>query len=456
MKPVVITEYERIYFADSVVSQELRDGVWYVSRRLAERLRAFDEEYARRNRGITVFDWAARAYVKATSYVGVIQVPGLTVEILPKTDKDNNTEDSLVLAQNNLLYMLSLTKTIPVEERDLAGLERQQMPLLEALITIFVRKLLDELRKGLDHAYLHHEENLLVLKGKLLFNQQVRHNAAHRELVFISYDDFMTDTPLNRIFKTTCRCLLNVSKSAGAQKHLREAMAVLDEVCDCEITDHHFERIHLTRNNERFAPLLTFCRMVLLNQSPAPAAGKKEMFSLLFPMEQLFEEFIATVIQRHATFFFPEINRCAIHIQAKGKREYLMIREDTGKRHFMLIPDIIVGGDSGGKPRLILDTKWKRLQTSNENPKNGVSQADIYQLFAYAKHYGCRDNLLLYPKVREVGSAPYCLMTDKDTKIRIELIDLNRDLRRDQPAFLNELKTLLSRQQCQNLRDAIY
>lgn len=447
MKPVVICEYERIYYSDSILTPELRNGAWHVSRRLVERLRAFDEAYAIKNRGRTIFDWSVRAYVKATSYVGVIQVPGLTVEILPKTDKSNSTESSLVLAQNNLLYMLSMTKSIPVEERDLAGIERQQMPLLEALITVFVRKLLDELRKGLDHAYLHHEENLLVLKGKLLFNQQVRHNAAHRERVFISYDDFITDTPLNRIFKTTCRFLLNVSKATGAQKHLREALAVLDEVCDCEITHHHFERIHLTRNNERFAPLLTFSRMVLLNQSPAPVAGKNETFSLLFPMEQLFEEFIATVIQRQATFFFPEIYSCAIHIQAKGKREYLMIREDTGKRHFMLIPDLIV--NSGGKPSLILDTKWKRLQTSNENPKNGVSQADIYQLFAYAKHYGCRDNILLYPKIKDVGPAPYCLMTDKDTKIRIELIDLNRDLRRDQSSFLDEMKAMLSSKQCQ-------
>lgn len=115
----------------------------------------------------------------------------------------------------------------------------------------------------------------------------------------------------------------------------------------------------------------------------------------------------------------------------------------------MLMPDIIVSGDSGGKSRLILDTKWKRLQTSDENPKSGVSQADIYQLFAYAKHYGCRDNILLYPKVKDVGPAPYCLMTDNDTKIRIELINLNRDLRGDQSAFLDELNTLLSRKQCQ-------
>ena len=45
--------------------------------------------------------------------------------------------------------------------------------------------------------------------------------------------------------------------------------------------------------------------------------------------------------------------------------------------------------------RLIMDTKWKRLDKRRTNL--GVSQADLYQLYAYAQRYNCADVVLLYP-----------------------------------------------------------
>lgn len=49
----------------------------------------------------------------------------------------------------------------------------------------------------------------------------------------------------------------------------------------------------------------------------------------------------------------------------------------------MTRPDIIVRKD--GAPVLIIDTKWKRLAPSIDDPKQGVREAGIYQMMAYAK-----------------------------------------------------------------------
>ena len=61
---------------------------------------------------------------------------------------------------------------------------------------------------------------------------------------------------------------------------------------------------------------------------------------------------------------------------------------------FSLRPDIVITRDVGS--RIILDTKWKEL---NDNPsKNyGISQADMYQMFAYAERFETPDIWLLYP-----------------------------------------------------------
>ncbi|MBR2518259.1 MAG: hypothetical protein IKE46_00510, partial [Selenomonadaceae bacterium] len=52
-------------------------------------------------------------------------------------------------------------------------------------------------------------------------------------------------------------------------------------------------------------------------------------------------------------------------------------------KSFLLMPDILLEGDE----TIIMDTKWKRE----------VSQADMYQMFAYAKKYSTQKIFLLCP-----------------------------------------------------------
>jgi 5-methylcytosine-specific restriction enzyme subunit McrC len=50
-----------------------------------------------------------------------------------------------------------------------------------------------------------------------------------------------------------------------------------------------------------------------------------------------------------------------------------------------------------GRTLLVIDTKWKRLTAAASDPKRGVSQADVYQLMAYARLYHSARLMLLYP-----------------------------------------------------------
>ena len=43
-----------------------------------------------------------------------------------------------------------------------------------------------------------------------------------------------------------------------------------------------------------------------------------------------------------------------------------------------------------------MDTKWKRL-INNEKANYGISQADMYQMYAYSKKYNTSEIWLLYP-----------------------------------------------------------
>lgn len=66
------------------------------------------------------------------------------------------------------------------------------------------------------------------------------------------------------------------------------------------------------------------------------------------------------------------------------------------ERQFALRPDIVLRNEDTGRV-IVLDTKWKVL--INEPRKNyGISQADMYQMYAYAKKYNTDEIVLVYPK----------------------------------------------------------
>ena len=59
-------------------------------------------------------------------------------------------------------------------------------------------------------------------------------------------------------------------------------------------------------------------------------------------------------------------------------------------------PDIVI---RNGAECWVADTKWKVVD--ERDSKHGVSQSDMYQLYAYGKKYkddGCQRVFLIYPK----------------------------------------------------------
>jgi 5-methylcytosine-specific restriction enzyme subunit McrC len=63
------------------------------------------------------------------------------------------------------------------------------------------------------------------------------------------------------------------------------------------------------------------------------------------------------------------------------------------RQKFNLRPDIVIN-----KWEIIADTKWKLLNEWNDSINYDISQADMYQLFAYAKKYKSKKLYLIYPK----------------------------------------------------------
>ena len=127
--------------------------------------------------------------------------------------------------------------------------------------------------------------------------------------------------------------------------------------------------------------------LFLFGHGLATFSGPHVSRALLFPMEEVFEDFVTAAVRRHQQRFA---------VRAQGPKRHLAI-DGVNRPAFGLKPDITLM--ERGQVRFILDAKWKRLDPSE--PNHGVSQADAYQLFAYGRRYGCRRVVLVYPRTAE-------------------------------------------------------
>lgn len=136
-----------------------------------------------------------------------------------------------------------------------------------------------------------------------------------------------------------------------------------------------------------------WCELVLGNRMPTAQAGQHHGISLLFPMEKLFERYVAAWLRRALV--------PGAKLFAPAASQYLCVHE--GVDMFRLEPDLLVQRAGQG---WVMDTKWKRTSAEKQD-KFGVAQTDMYQLFAYGHRYlaGQGDMFLIYPKLPGFSAA---------------------------------------------------
>ena len=228
--------------------------------------------------------------LKAQQVVGILTVPGITVEILPKVDG----EDGAVRAA--LVQMLAVARGIRPASGDLAAMETQRHDLLELLIQLFADRLLAAVRRGLPRRYVRHDEDLGVLRGALNVKRQYTALLTRPDLVACRFDGLSEDTPLNRVFKAAATRLAGLTRSWGNHRRLMELLARLDNVADS--TSPLNEPVALDRTNTAFHDIYRLAMLFLRGDWQQTAAGRASGFSLLFPMEKLFEDFVGRSLQK--------------------------------------------------------------------------------------------------------------------------------------------------------------
>lgn len=370
--------------------------------------------------------------LKATQYAGLIQTKsGFCVEILPKIFKDdleskpqdskqkidskkyhkliesngkefvekviksqdsNNTQDEKITLDSKenlskeqksrilLLNMLKTLKNSPFKHSNFANLQSQNMNILEIFANMFLDSLNLLIKKGLKCDYIGIESNRTFLKGKLIFSQNLKYNAVHKERFYTLSDEFSSDIAINRLIVSTLQVLNNLTFSPKTSSRITQARFILQDIQSSKNLPKDFASVkanmrNLKAHSREYESLFAWCEIFLKHKSFSTYSGSSVAFALLFDMNKLFESFVAHFIKKHEP-------RTKIQSSSKKMLTDSKSTDSKGNEIFTLKPDIVIESTT---QILILDTKWKIIESKQIEKE--IAQSDIYQMWAYASKY---------------------------------------------------------------------
>lgn len=403
------------------------DKYYILEDKVFSELKVFIEDFTQNNQNeieniFTFFKLGYKPSVRHTitinNYVGIIELPsGYQIEILPKIDFVEEDEN-YITTKKIFLNMLKSLREFQSKSFSLASLDTQKMDLYEIFISMFIKEASDVVRKGLKSNYVTTEDNLTFYKGKMDISKHIKHNLSHKERFYMHFDEYSLNRPENKIIKATLLYLLRKSTNLENQKEIKRLLIYFDEVDASTNYDVDFSNIVFDRTNRIYEKLISWSRIFLKNKSFATFSGVSTGTALLFPMETIFEEYVAGKVKQ-----IFEKNGWKVSTQ---DRTYHLFEQP--RQRFLIRPDIVLEKDN---KYFVLDTKWKKL-VNNPQQNYGISHGDMYQMYAYSNKYISNNRkaqvILLYPKNIEINNTniePY--RDDQGVEVRISFVDLSSE-----------------------------
>lgn len=350
--------------------------------------------------------------IKSNKYVGVINYGGKKINLLPKVFYDPNQEyssEQITQIQNHIIWWLSYCRKIKFPSYQ-SALGSQQSDFFELLIYLFSKYTKELLGSSIYQQYEEKDEETAFIKGKLNGQDYIRKNLSlgrwHK--FNCTFDSFVLDNKFNRIIKYVATLLFNACSTQDNKKNLREILFILDEVSDERATAEQCVSIQFNPMFETFETVRDYCHLFLSNSISFDYKNDLKLFAFLLPMDYVFEDFIFGFIEK-------EIES----ITAISQRRDIFLDEN---KLFNLKPDLYIRSKLRS---VIADTKYKIAYANEKDPRKGISQADIYQMLAYAIRFEVQEIILFYPNtVSEIQSDSTSLIVE-DTLAGNKKISIN-------------------------------
>lgn len=356
--------------------------------------------------------------IRIKNYVGLLETKeGVQLEILPKIYLDSS-QDTLKETRTIFLKMLKHLKDSPFINLNAAHLNsKQNFPILEVFISAYIAEAEKLFNYGIKSDYLIKEENLSTIKGKIKVSQNIKLNYADKAKVYCEFPEYSRNIPNNRIVKSTVLKLLKATSSYKNYFGLNKLLTHMSEVESSNNIKADLQKINYTnRLFSNYKVILKWSEVFLTEKGFTNFVGNNLNLSILFPMERIFEDYISFLFNKYSLGY-------KIKLQDSS---YFLVEKHKGFTKFGLRPDLVASKED---EVFILDTKWKLIDQNAERKNYNITQADMYQLYAYGKKYhkDKEPNLvLLYPANKNFTNELSEFIYEGDLKLRVVPFDFNK------------------------------
>ena len=354
--------------------------------------------------GASLLHLEDRRWLRLDNYVGVIETPcGTLLEILPKHTPLAD-EATVAEARRLLVRMLAEALDLPVRAADMTNLAMFRHPLLEWVMRHFVLALDHLVKRGLRFDYQRLEEEQRFLRGQLDVVKQMRQSPGRGHIFNIRHDLFLPDRPENRLLKSALLRVCRTTAQPDTWRLAHELAGLFADMPHSVDTHADFRAWRNDRLMAHYTALRPWCELVLGQHMPLAVRGAVKGISLLFPMEKLFERYVEAGLTKQLPRPY--------WLKSQARSEFLCMHGEN--EMFQLRPDLLV--HHGDQLVIVMDAKWKLLAGEDRGNKYGLSQSDLYQMFAYGhKYLGGKGNMvLIFPKTQGFNAAlpPFAFSAD--------------------------------------------
>lgn len=338
---------------------------------LPDQLTALQRFYG--ENGVPYFDLIHNG-VKFKEYVGALMVGNTSIEVLPKADKQLQSQ----AWRGVLIGMLRAVGLFDVHTPSSSFLQLRSNSILDLYFERFVAELEYLLHRGLIKKYRRTTGNLNALKGSINFPKQISTNLTHKERFFVNYSSYDREHVFHQVLYKALRLLQGINNNVQLQSRITSLLLDFPESQDLRISESTFGRIVYDRKTNKYKNAMEIAKLLLLNHHPDVRVGLNDVLALMFDMNHLWERFVFASLRKHLA------HGCTI--TAQNTKSFWKPAAGYSSR---MQPDIVINMDRDDC--IVLDTKWKNLTKGNPSPH------DLRQMYVYLKYYNAKHVALVFP-----------------------------------------------------------
>lgn len=294
---------------------------------------------------------------------------------------------------SNIYYMMAYAYKELTEE-DISYIDPEQFDDLHCLMAeIIILRTSYQLKKGLLHSYEEQGEELSVVRGRINITETINRGLAVRCKLFCEFDEYVSDTLMNRILKSVMLLLLRSDIRPEQSDRLKGLLRFFSGVECTELRNVSWERLSFSRHNADYRFLMTICRMIAENMIYSTEDGDRlvKNISDTERLSNLYEKFLLG--------YFRRVWGDRLNVEAP----YIDWDCDSGDNYLPKMRTDLVLRDEAQHRKLIIDAKFYNEDTQNYSGKDTLISGHLYQIFAYVTNASaaCSDSvsgMMLYAK----------------------------------------------------------